>query len=182
MTQPASLGNLGHGSSRPDSRAGLGYGQTQNKNHAPRQTISSYPYQEEDEFEDVDISDIPLDIQNKIRKVVNGYMANDPLDIKGTDPFYYVAGNTKLGEASGTSIAPKPGLYKKRMQVGGGVGSPKAYSPGSLQQTGSTIGYSHPHRSMGADNELTLDDIGADDEELPMKKVRSIIKSILSDE
>ena len=182
MTQPASLGNLGHGSSRPDSRAGLGYGQSQNKNHAPRQTASSYPYKEEDEFEDVDISDIPIEVQNKIRKVVNGYMMSDPLDIRGTDPFYFVGGNTRLGEASGTSISPKPGLYKKRMQVGGGVGSPKAFSPGSLQQTGSTIGYSHPHRSLGVDNNLTFDEILDDEEQLPMKKVKAVVKSILDDD
>ena len=181
MTQPASINNLSHGSSRPDSRAGLGYGQITNKNHAPRQTASSYPYKEEDEHEDADISDIPIEIQAKIRKVVNGYMMSDPLDIKGTDPFYYTAGNTKLGEAVGTSISPMPAMYKKRMQAGGGVNKPKAYSQGSLQQTGSTIGYSHPHKSMGADKELLLHDL-EDEEMLPMQKVKAVIQSILQDE
>ena len=181
MTQPVSINNLSHGSSRPDSRAGLGYGQMVNKNHAPRQTASSYPYKEEDQVEDADVSDIPVDIQNKIRKVINGYLMSDPLDIKGTDPFYYTAGNTKLGEAVGSSIAPMPGMYKKRMQAGGGANTPKAYSPGSLQQTGSTIGYSHPHKSVGADKELMLQDL-EDEEMLPMKKVKAVIRSILEDE
>lgn len=181
MTQPASLNNLSHGSSRPDSRAGLGYGQLINKNHAPRQTASSYPYREEDKVDDADISDIPLDVQKKIRKVVNGYLMSDPLDIKGTDPFYYTAGNTKLGEAAGSSISPMPGMYKKRMQVGGGANTPKAYSPGSLQQTGSTIGYSHPHKSVGPDDELTIFD-AEDEDMLPMKRVKAVIQSILEDE
>ena len=109
MTQPASLGNLGHGSSRPDSRAGLGYGQTQNKNHAPRQTASSYPYKEEDEFEDVDISDIPLDVQKKIRKVVKVWLNNKNIDV------IISTGGTGL---TGRDVSPEAfrGLFNKEIE------------------------------------------------------------------
>jgi len=177
MSIPASTGDYAPGA-RPNSRTGLGYGQIVSKFHKPKQQSSQYPYQEEDDAE-VDVSDIPIDIQSKIRKIVNSYLANDFLAINGTDPFYYVAGNTKLGElASVQGLSPIPGLYKNRIQVGGGANSPKAYSPGSLQQTGSTIGYSHPHRSVGADNEISFFDLG-DDEDLSLKKVRLIIKNIL---
>ena len=99
--------------------------------------------------------------------------------MKGTDPFYYAAGNTKLGEAIGTSISPMPGMYKKRTQAGGGVNSPKAFTPGSLQQTGSTIGYSHPHVSLGADRDILFSDIEDEDEELPIKRVRMVIRKML---
>ena len=74
-----------------------------------------------------------------------------------------------------------PGLYKKRMQVGGGANTPKAYSPGSLQQTGSTIGYSHPHKSVGLDSEMNITDM-EDEESLPVKKVRMVIRKILQNE
>jgi len=177
MTQPASLGNYSPGA-RPDTRAGLGYGQLEPRFHVDRKETSSYPYSEEDDHEDVDISDIPIEIQDKIRKVVNGYLANDFLAVKGTDPFYYAAGNTKLSERVGTSISPMPGLYKKRMQAGGGVNKPKAISPGSLQQTGSTIGYSHPHKSVGIDSEMSAFET-EDEELLPVKKVRYVIRKIL---
>tara|TARA_B100001094_G_C17770682_1_gene594885 strand:+ start:79 stop:624 length:546 start_codon:yes stop_codon:yes gene_type:complete len=181
MTQPASLGNLAHGS-RPDDRAGLGYGQLNPKFHKDRQAVNSFPYKEEDEYEDEDISDIPIEMQDKLRKVIGGYLASDYLAVKGTDPFYYAAGNTKMGEAVGTSISPMPGMYKKRTQVGGGVNSPKAFTPGSLQQTGSTIGYSHPHVSLGADRDIYFSDIDEEDEELPLKRVRMVIRKMLENE
>jgi hypothetical protein len=181
MTQPASLGNLAHGS-RPDDRAGLGYGQLKPRFHKDRQAVNSFPYKEDDEYKDEDIADIPIEMQDKLRKVIGGYLASDYLAMKGTDPFYYAAGNTKLGEAVGTSISPMPGIYKKRIQVGGGVGSPKAISPGSLQQTGSTIGYSHPHVSLGADRDIHFSDIELEDEELPLKRVRMVIRKMLEDE
>ena len=181
MTQPASLGNYAPGA-RPDDRAGGGYGQLKPRFHKDRKAVNSFPYKEEDEYEDEDISDIPIEIQDKLRKMIGGYLANDYLAMKGTDPFYYAAGNTKLGEAVGTSISPMPGLYKKRMQVGGGVNSPKAFSPGSLQQTGSTIGYSHPHVSLGPDRDIEFSDIEQEDEELPIKRVRMVIRKMLENE
>ena len=181
MTQPASFGNLAHGS-RPDDRAGGGYGQLNPRFHKDRQAVNSFPYKEEDDYEDEDISDIPIEIQDKLRKLIGGYLASDYLAVKGTDPFYYAAGNTKLSEAVGTSISPMPGMYKKRTQAGGGVNSPKAYSPGSLQQTGSTIGYSHPHVSLGADRDILHSDIEQEDEELPLKRVRMVIRKMLEDE
>ena len=181
MTQPASLGNYSPGA-RPDNRPGLGYGQSNPQKHVDRQHPSSFPYQEDDEYEDEDIADIPLELQKKLRKVINGYLASDYLAMKGTDPFYYTAGNTKLGEnVTGKSLSPMPALYKKRTQAGGGVNSPRAFSPGSLQQTGSTIGYSHPHKSMGPDKDLYLDDL-EDEEDLPIKKVRMTIRKILENE
>ena len=181
MTQPASFGNYAPGA-RPDDRAGGGYGQLNPRFHKDRQAVNSYPYKEEDEYEDEDISDIPIEIQDKLRKMIGGYLASDYLAVKGTDPFYYAAGNTKLGEAVGTSISPMPGLYKKRTQVGGGVNSPKAFSPGSLQQTGSTIGYSHPHVSLGPDRDIKFSDIDEEDEELPIKRVRMVIRKMLENE
>ena len=61
---------------RPNSRTGRGYGQIISKFHKPKQQSSQYPYQEEDDVE-VEVPDIPIDIQSKIRKIVNSYLAND---------------------------------------------------------------------------------------------------------
>ena len=75
-----------------------------------------------------------------------------------------------------------PGMYKKRIQVGGGANTPKAITPGSLQQTGSTIGYSHPHKDINQDiNVLQLDSENELDE-LPILKVRMLIRKILEKE
>ena len=184
MTQPASFGNSRHGTG-PDDRAGLGYGQKEPRFHKSRQKSSRFPYPDPDAYEDEDISDIPIEIQDKLRKIINGYLASDFLAMKGTDPFYYVAGNSKLSEkVTGKSISPMPGLYKKRIQVGGGSPEPTASSPSSLQRLGSTIGYSHPHRSVGPDRDVTYDDIDdiEDIGELPMVRVRMVIKKMLDSE
>ena len=182
MTQPASFGNYAPGA-RPDDRAGLGYGQLKPRFHKDRQAVSSFPYKQDDDYEDEDISDIPIELQNKLRKVIGGYLAGDFLAMKGTDPFYYAAGNTKLSDGvTGKSISPIPNMYKKRIQVGGGVNSPKAFSPGSLQQTGSIVGFSHPHVSLGPDRDISYADIDDEDEELPLKRVRMVIRKILEDE
>ena len=184
MTQPASINGSRHGTG-PDGRAGLGYGQKEPKFHISRQEPSSYPYPEGDDYEDEDISDIPIEIQDKLRKIINGYLVSDFLAMKGTDPFYYVAGNNKLSErVTGKSISPMPGLYKKRIQVGGGTPEPTASSPSSLQRLGSTIGYSHPHRSVGPDRDVTYEDIDdiEDIDELPMVRVRMVIKKMLDSE
>jgi len=181
MTGPVSIRNQPPGAV-PNSRAGLGYGQLEPRHHLSRQSQGSYPYDDDDEHDDVDISDIDIETQKKLRKVINGYLANDFLDVKGTDPFYYAAGNTKLGEAVGSSISPMPGMYKKRIQVGGGANAPKAITPGSLQQTGSTIGYSHPHKDINQDiNVLQLDSENELDE-LPIMRVRMLIRKILEKE
>jgi len=184
MTQPASLGNSRPGAG-PNDRAGLGYSQKELRFHKSRQKSSRFPYPVPDVYEDEDISDIPIEIQNKLRKIINGYLASDFLAMKGTDPFYYAAGNSKLSEkVTGKSISPIPSLYKKRIQVGGGTLEPTSSSPSSLQQLGSTIGYSHPHRSMGPDRDITYDDIkGIEDiDALPMVRVRMVIKKMLDSE
>lgn len=186
MTGPVSIRNQKPGAA-PNDRGGLGYGQLKPKHHLPRQNQSSYPYKDDDEYEDVDIADIDPEVQADLRKVINGYLANDFLDVKGTDPYYYAAGNTsmgKFGEGVGSSIAPMPNMYKKRIQVGGGSNSPKAFSPGSLQQTGSTIGYSHPHRTLGDDDDINILQMDSEVEmdELPLKRVRMVIRKILEKE
>ena len=183
MTNPVSIRSQPSGAI-PDKRAGLGYGQLEPRHHVPRQDNSSFPYEDPDEHEDVDISDIDPETQAKLRKVINGYLANDFLDVKGTDPFYYAAGNTRLGEAVGTSIAPFPAMYRKRIQVGGGANKPAAIRPGSLQQTGSKIGFSHGHKDIAGDDDINVLQLDSEVEldELPLKKVRLLVRKILEKE
>jgi hypothetical protein len=117
-----------------DSRTGLGYG-TQSGFHNPRQSSSSYPYIEEDSFEDEeldyddensdDIEDPPsYEFFNKIGSSPIPY---DPYAQRKTDKSYYYGSNTPtgmFGEAiamnrSKGSISPKPDLYKKKQAVSG---------------------------------------------------------------
>ena len=81
-----------------------------------------------------------------------------------------------LGEASGVSLVPFPGMYKKRLQVGGGVNSPKLVSPGQYNRTGTLKGWSKApvdaHSPLEYDEDTSLEDAA-------LKKVRKIVHSIL---
>ena len=73
-------------------------------------------------------------------------------------------------------MVPFPGMYKKRMQVGGGVNSPTLIGPGQYNRTGTYRGWSHAPVDMSVD--LQYDD-EIEPEELALKKVKKIVRSIL---
>ena len=95
--------------SHADSRNDLGYGRSSLHFSKPRPMASSYPYTKYEEVvADVDEEDIEM-VSDKTRPP-RKYDASPH-----ADPFYYVAGNTKLSEIrSSTSISPFPSIYKER--------------------------------------------------------------------
>jgi len=106
-----------------DSRDDLGYGRTSPKYHVHRDLGgSTFPYWDESEGMDVDDVELDDDLDtDAMHSKVSGPQGQDPLAKMGTNPFYYTAGNTKLGEAVVTnSISPVPGMYKNKRRTASG--------------------------------------------------------------
>ena len=161
-----------------DARSDLGYGTMVSKFHDPRTSASSYPYMEPDIYEDDEV-DLLDDDMAVITKANMDYMPTDYLAANGTDPFYFVAGNLKIGEAIATmnGISPIPSLYKKRGVSTGGFTQQAAYDERPAKKTGTLQGYAHrppdpdfpTHDEIGA---YTLQDI-LDDDEIAIAKVQA---------
>jgi len=91
-----------------DGRNDLGYGRSSLQFSKPRMSGDSYPYTKvTDSDAEVDEEDIEM-VSDKMRE------PRDYDAIPHHDPFYYVAGNTKLSERASTSISPFPNMYKSR--------------------------------------------------------------------
>ena len=157
-----------------DARTGSGYGVLKTKHHFPRPKGSSFPYTEESEEIDVDVGISDVDIEQILKKIATPFKSSDPLIGRSIDHSSYAGGNARvaIGEASGKSLVPYPGMYKKRIQVGGGVNSPKLISPGQYNRTGTYRGWSH------APVPLEISDDQESDEAL--EKVRELVSMILS--
>ena len=175
-SSPVSLGprpGLSH-----DSRSDLGYGTSKTKFHAARPKGSEFPYDTPVEEEEVDLGLTPSQVKKIRNKVSTPFKSSDFLIGRSIDHVTVANGNhpVALGEASGKSLVPFPGMYKKRMQVGGGVNSPKLVSPGQYNRTGTDRGWSH------APIPLDTEPKGEDDltpDENNLEKIRDIVKSIL---
>ena len=161
-----------------DARSDLGYGTMVPKFHEPRTSATTYPYMEPDPYEDDD-SNFHDDDMGVVKKANMDYMPSDYLAANGTDPFYFVAGNLKIGEAIATlnGISPIPSLYKKRGVSTGGFKQQAAYDERPAKKTGTLQGYAHrppdpevpTHDTIGA---YRLQDI-LDDDELAIAKVQA---------
>ena len=131
-----------------DSRSGLGYGQLKNRFHSPRKLADEFPYKapvEPIDFEDEETESV---IHNKLQKTPQGGIG----DRKSADPFYYVAGNTKLsdcffrtGEIISSvylleQIMTNNYLFQEKLTSGGGAAT--YLTVGSARRTGSNAGYS----------------------------------------
>ena len=135
---------------RHDGRLGLGYGQIQNRFHAPRKLASAFPYFDDDPYSDDDFED--LDTELVIAKKIQKKPVGGKGDRKSAGPFYFVAGNTKLVDcffsidrvllevhAMANSMVSIPNLYKGP-KVGSGS---TAYITGkSFKRSGSKAGFS----------------------------------------
>lgn len=140
-----------------DSRKGLGYGQLEPQFQLPRGLNSSYPYQDPDPIEDeeVEVNDASLDA---VGKKSLDYSPTDHMAAGGTDPFYFVGGNTKLSDcfwrtddvlleiaAFSDSMAPIPQLNAKRGPSMTGYGAASPYQGGggtNYRRTGTLQGWS----------------------------------------
>lgn len=172
---PASLGvrpGLSH-----DGRTDLGYATSKEKFHSPRQKANSFPYPEEvEDLEDLEDVEMDPEVAQKIsNKMSTPYKSADSLIGRSADSSYLVGGNSRvaIGEAVAKGMVPFPGMYKKRLQIGGGVNSPKLVSPGQYNRTGTYRGWSHA--PVPVDDLVSTDDHEDDN----LEKVRSVVRAIL---
>ena len=144
----------------------------------------SFPYRDPDSFEE-DLDEEELDdIDHKILSKLNtNVFATDSLASAGTDPFYYVAGNTKLAEnipVAKNSMVPIPGVYKggAKGSAVGGFGTSAAFTPNSAKKTGATQGYFGPPPPVAIPKgyELIVFNLRdmIDDDELAMAKFEAL--------
>ena len=157
-------GYAGYGSSH-DARAGLGYGITSDRLHKPRQAGSIYPYIEVEDFEEYEDEETEESIISKIDFPIR----IDTYSAAGTDPFYFVAGNTKLAdcferpdkvlkevEALGDSMSPIP-MRRSRTGLTRSGGSSFPSGVGNYKRTGTKKGYfSAPPKIKFYDDEVLI--------------------------
>ena len=147
-TDPLSFGRRQGLGAYTDTRSDLGYGKSIDKFHKPRSKGGAFPYTDEDQYADVDDLE-EIEDEELLRKFVNKIMtpgkSDDSLIGRSVDRDSKANGNKPIGPPlgeAGVGMVPFPGMYKKRLQVGGGVNSPTAISPGGYQRTGSKKGWS----------------------------------------
>ena len=147
-TNPLSFGQRQGLGAYTDTRSDLGYGKSVDKFHKPRSKGGAFPYTEEDQYAEADNLE-EIEDEELLRKFVNKIMtpgkSDDSLIGRSADRDAKVNGNKPIGPSlgeAGVGMVPFPNMYKKRVQVGGGVNSPTAISPGGYQRSGSKKGWS----------------------------------------
>lgn len=169
-----------------DARTGLGYGVLEPKNQLPRSMGSIYPYYEKEEL-DPDDEEIDQETSDAVSKKYSKYQPSDFYRAAGSEPFYFVAGNTKLSDcffrtsdvlneiaAFGDSMTGVPGKYKG---LGGGMGGSGAAFPyqggggTNYKRTGTTQGWSHAPAPI-SDEEKVSDE----EEDEPIFTLRDLAK------
>lgn len=164
-----------------DAMTDSGYGSIKPKFHVPRTRNAVYPYVDEDDHEEYEDDESEEAITRKIDFPLMGDFFSK------RDPFYYVAGNTKLSDcfertdqvlseihALGDSMASIPNLYKNK---GPGLGgsSRASFVPGvgSFKRTGSKKGYFSAPPDVNFDDEEIIND---DPEDKPVVNMRDLAK------
>lgn len=172
-----------------DDRKGLGYGVLEPQFHKPSVQNSNYPYLDADEHEDIEDQVDPDNLDAFVAKTNLGYHITDFMSNKKNDPFFFVAGNTKLGESiAKNSMVPMPNLYKGRQVALGGSTSAHVHVGSSYPSRGANDisygtkhGYSSAPPPMGMRHEdipaYKLEDI-LDDEDDSLVKLRTLIRDI----
>lgn len=139
-----------------DARSDLGYGTLKPKFQNPRSASETYPYVSPDPY--AGLEDEDEDTQAAVHKKSIDYLPTDHYAAASTDPFYFVAGNTKLADcfyrpdfvlkeiaAFGDSMSPIPQAYKGRGPSSTGYGPAFPYPGGggtTAKRTGSFQGWS----------------------------------------
>lgn len=178
--------NLNSSPGHLDSRSDLGYGTTVAKFHKQRQRDDTFPYvkhsektepfEQEDEFID------------SINKKSLGFNSTDPFAKRGTTPFYFVAGNTKLSDCFwrtehvlseiaqfSNSLSPMGHMYNKpkTSMTGYGAAFPvRGSAGGTRRRTGEYQGWSRAPR----------DHMDNDEDEIEFYSIRDLSKMLQNDE
>ena len=140
-----------------DARTGLGYGIVEPRFHLNRELGKSYPYREPDNH-DVDDIEIDDDSFDAVRKKSLNYKSSDSKSAAKSDPFYFVAGSTKLSDcfwriddvlkeiaAFSDSMSPIPQMNKGKGPSMTGYGpafTPTGSGGSNYRRTGSLQGWS----------------------------------------
>lgn len=179
----ATTGNF-HNFPAPDGRNDLGYGRTSAKFHKHRQSGGTYPYVEEDGYEEIDEEEIDMDfedftkLQSKVRRIVKKM---DPGSKRGTTPFYFAGGATKMSEVALGVKNPTQAIDSFRNDAGSfrGTGSPSATGMKSTTRpTGTKRGWSAAPDVLSDEDEMPrdrLEDFIDDDGEILRQFVRRTI-------
>ena len=130
-----------------DDRKGLGYGRLEPEFHLPKAQHDTFPYIEPDQHEDVEEQISSEDIDSFVKKTNKGYHITDFMSNKKNNPFYFAAGNTKIGEAiAKNSMVPIPDLYKGReVALGGSVSGHHHAGPEYPSRASGKISYGTKH-------------------------------------
>ena len=142
--------------SRHNIREELGYGKLSNKFHKSRAMPGNFPFPEKDSLENIEWTD--EESEEAISKKIKKTSRSDFFSRKSVNPFYFVAGNTKLSDcfyriehvlegihALSDSMTTLPNLYKKRLRSSiGSSTSMSTISKKSFKKTGSKKGFSSP--------------------------------------
>ena len=172
-----------------DHRDDLGYGRSSAKFHKQRTKAQTFPYVEEDDWDDVDL-DLEIDVLDRIiNKFSTPYKSDDSLIGRSADHNAVVDGNKPLASvqqemAVAKGMVPFPTMYNDRVQVGGGVaGGGHQYVRGTDRiKTGTTMGWSHVPEEIGGPGgvNITFDEYINDEEDPNIVKLRKAIRSVLS--
>lgn len=172
-----------------DDKKGLGYGVLEPRFHKPLHQNDNYPYSDPDTHEDIEDQIDVDDLDSFVAKTNLGYHITDFMSNKKNNPFYFVAGNTKLGESfAKNSMVPIPDLYKGRQVALGGSTSAHVHIGSSYPSRGANDisygtkhGYSKASPPSGMSHDsipaYTIDDI-LNKEDDTITKLRMLIRDI----
>jgi len=185
---PLSFGLRRGAGAYKDTRDDLGYGRNSNHFHKPRSKGEAFPYanvKDEEVIEDEEVMS-DEDLQKFINKIATPYKSSDSLIKRSRDSMYKAGGNKpvgpSLGEQAGKGLAPFPAMYKKRIQVGGGVNSPMAIDPGQYPRTGTKRGWSLAPEEPALDAANITYSEYESGEDPNLIKLRKVIRYILDQE
>ena len=160
-----------------DAKDDLGYGRLRPRFHVNRNHGDpTFPYIEPSE----DVTDVEVDEDTLDVITLKTQLPSGNADVGGGhyDPFSFVGGNTKLGEALG--IAPFPGMYKnKRRTASGGPNKGRtargdASTSAPTVDTGSERGWATQYET-GPDQDEPIENL----EDLADKQLRECIRAII---
>ena len=129
-----------------DANSDRGYGRLEPKFHQPRSFVQYPEPPERDEKAESEIDD---ETYSAVLKKLLSYSRNDPYAAKGTDPFHFVDGATRMSESPSPAkgMVPFPRMYKSKQAIAGGTGprgpgGPTAAFRTRIRPTGTKRGFS----------------------------------------